>query len=78
MTEEKTELPTLHFWMARSTYAMILTAVSTLALAFNIDLLGQFGTSEGQILAAIDAILPIASAFWLWLERRNPSFKIGL
>jgi hypothetical protein len=78
MSEPEKQLPPIPFWLARSTYAMILTAVTTLAAAFNIDVLARFGTTEGGILAAVDAILPLASAFWLWMERRNPHFRIGV
>jgi hypothetical protein len=76
--EKPDDLPPIPFWLARSTYAMILTAVTTLAAAFNIDILARFGTTEGGILAAVDAALPLASAAWLWFERRNPHFRIGV
>lgn len=78
MSEENKELPVLHFWLARSTYAMILTAVTTLAAAFNIDILGQFGTSEDSLLKAVDDVLPLASTAWLWWERHNPQYRIGI
>lgn len=78
MTEENKQLPPLHFWLARSTYAMVLTAIVTVAAAFNVDILGQFGTSEDSILKAIDSLLPLASAAWLWWERSNPQYRIGL
>ena len=77
MTQETKDLPPIHFWMARSTYAMILTALTTLAAAFNVELLAYFGTSEDSLLQAVDAMLPLISAVWLWSERRNPKFRIS-
>lgn len=71
-------LPPIPFWLARSTYAMILTAVTTLAAAFDVDILARLGTSEGGLLAAVDAALPLVSAAWLWMERRNPHYRIGV
>ncbi len=72
------QLPAIPFWLARSTYALALTAITTTAAAFDIDLLARFGTSEAGLLAAVDAALPFVSAVWLWLERRNPSARIGV
>lgn len=71
------QLPPLNPFLARSTYAMILTAVTALASAFNIDILARLGTTEGGILAAVDALLPLAGAVWVWLERKNPQYRIG-
>lgn len=78
MEHETADLPPIPFWAARSTYAMILTALTTLAAAWNIDLLARFGTSETAILAAVDAILPLVFAVWMWAERRNPHYRIGV
>lgn len=74
---EKTELPVLNPFLARSTYAMILTAVTAVSAAFGVDILGNFGTTEESLLHAVDALLPIASLIWLWWERHNPSYRIG-
>jgi len=71
------QLPPLNPFLARSTYALALTAVTTVAAAFNVDILARLGTTEGGILASIDALLPIASAVWLWWERKNPQYRIG-
>ena len=71
------QLPPINPFLARSTYALILTAVTTVAAAFDVDLLARLGTTEGGILAAVDALLPLASALWLWWERKDPQFRIG-
>ena len=71
------QLPPLNPFLARSTYALILTAVTTVAAAFDVDILARLGTTEGGILAAVDALLPLVSALWLWWERKNPQYRIG-
>ncbi|CAB4139342.1 hypothetical protein UFOVP346_38 [uncultured Caudovirales phage] len=74
---EKIKLPALNPFLARSTYATILTVVTAVSSAFNVDILGNFGTSEEGILDAVDSLLPVVTGLWLWLERRNPSFRIA-
>jgi len=71
-------LPTLPFWQARSFWATLLTAVLTVANALGIDVLARLGTDEAGILAAIDAVLPVLTAFWAWMERRAPNYKLGV
>ena len=73
----KEELPPINPFLARSTYAMALVAITTTCAAFDIDILARFSTDEVKILAAIDAILPFASAAWVWWERRNPQYRIA-
>jgi membrane protease YdiL (CAAX protease family) len=72
------QLPPIHPLLVRSTYAMALVAITTVAAAFDFDLLARLGTTDAKILAAIDAMLPLASAAWLWIERRNPQYRITL
>jgi hypothetical protein len=70
------QLPTLPFYLARSFWATVLTAVFTVANALQIDMLQRLGIGEGDALAALDALLPVATAFWAWLERRNPGYRL--
>lgn len=71
-------LPVLPFWQARSFWAMSLTVILTLCNAAGVDLLGRLGTDEAGVLSAIDMTLPVATAFWAWLERRAPRYQLGL
>lgn len=73
-----TDLPPLPFWLARSFWATLLTGILTICAAFNVDLLARFGTDPDGALAVIDALLPMATAVWAWLERRNPAFRLAL
>ncbi len=71
-------LPPIPFWLARSTYAMILTAVTTAAAAFDVDSLARLGTTEGGLLAAVDGALPLVSAAGLCAERRKAQLRFGV
>ena len=70
------QLPTLPFYLARSFWATLLTAAFTIAHALGIDIFARLGIGEGDALAAVDALLPVATAFWAWLERRNPHYRL--
>jgi hypothetical protein len=72
------QLPALPFWAARSTYAAIVTAVASIAAVLNVDLFARFGTTEAGVLALVDAALPLLGLIWLWFERRNPHYRIGV
>ena len=68
------QLPTLPFYLARSFWATLLTAAFTVANALGIEIVAGIG--EADALAAVDALLPVATAFWAWLERRNPAYRL--
>lgn len=82
-------LPPLNPFYARSTYAMILAMVLTLASSFGIDLfhwtesLGLGGTEEELIatgeraVSAVQVLLNIASGIWFWWERRAPNYRLS-
>jgi len=71
-------LPTLPFWQARSFWATALTASLTIANALGVDVLGRLGTDEASIMHTVDAVLPVATAMWAWMERRAPNYKLGV
>lgn len=72
-------LPPLPVWHARSFYAQLLLLASV-ALSFaGFDLSGWlagFGLTEGRVLDAVEAAVPLAFGVWAWLERRAPKFRL--
>lgn len=72
----------------RSTWALLLTVLASLApflgggigelvsmVLVNADAIEAGGT---QLIESINSIIGVVAVVWLWLERRNPNFKLSL
>ncbi len=81
-------LPTLPLFAARSTWAILIAALITLANMWGIDLLG-FLTSIGaggspeevlatgeRVIGAWQTVAPLVLGVWAWIERRAPNFRL--
>jgi hypothetical protein len=65
--------------LARSTYAGLILAISSLSAALGVDLfgsLGQLAGIDGLTLVRIDPLIAALAGLWLWAERRSPRFRI--
>jgi hypothetical protein len=76
-------LPPLPALLARSTYAGLILAISSLSAALGVDLFGSLGQLAGidgltgeELLASIDPLIAALAGLWLWAERRSPRFRI--
>ena len=76
---ENTDLPPLSIWQARSTWVVIVGALSQIAVFARFDLFGLFGVTGSEPL--VDGIMQIVAAVslvWVWLERKAPNYRLTL
>lgn len=90
MLSNNVDLPTLNFFAARSTWAMVFAAAITVANAVGLDLMAFFGqigaggtpeevlATGDRLVSAWQAVAPLALGLWAWIERRAPNFRLTL
>lgn len=88
MLSDNQSLPILPVWQARSSWAILLAALITLANFLGFDLLGfaaqiGAGATPDQILdtgnrlvSAWQIVAPLLFGLWAWIERRAPNYRL--
>lgn len=85
-----TALPALPAWRVKSFWLMLLTVLFTALNAAGIDLRASLcdaglGCTPDAIIdtgnravSAVQAMLPILTGIWTWIERRAPNYRLVL
>lgn len=74
---EKSPLPPMQAWKARSFWAGLTGAVLTTAATLNVDLLGILGmTGDQELVDLIMQFVGVASFYVMWRERKAPTRQL--
>jgi hypothetical protein len=88
MLSNNPNLPDLPAWQARSTWAILLAALITLANFVGFDLLGftsevgagatpdQVIDTGNRLVSAWQIVAPLIFGLWAWVERRAPNYRL--